>query len=292
MKRLLIGISAAASLLTTGALAADLPVKAPPVYTKAPVVPVYDWTGFYVGGNIGYSWTNWDSTDVGGTLIFPGSPTLFSNTASPNVNGVVGGLQGGYNWQFSPKWVVGIEGDFDWSGERASDTASASISFPSGIATGVCDIRPPCTATLTGATTNDWKLPWFATVRARLGYVPEATWLIYATGGLAVGEMGFSTSGTATLTVTNAAGTVFPGFPVTGSVAFSQNTTRLGYAVGGGVEKLLSQNWSVRVEYLYLDWGSYTFLSGTGYDTNVKLHDNIVRVGVNYKFGGPVVAKY
>ena len=71
MKCLLIGISAAASLLTTGALAADLPLKAPPVYTKAPVVPVYDWTGFYVGGNVGYSWANWDSTNVGGIPIFP-----------------------------------------------------------------------------------------------------------------------------------------------------------------------------------------------------------------------------
>jgi outer membrane immunogenic protein len=292
MKRLLIGISAAASLLATGALAADLPVKASPVYTKAPVYDVYDWTGFYVGGNVGYSWTNWDSTMVGGNSTFPGTPTLFSTTANPNVNGVVGGLQGGYNWQFSPKWVVGIEGDFNWTGERASDPANASLSFPSGIGTGICDAHPICTTTITAATTNDWKLNWFSTLRARLGYVPEESWLIYATGGLAVGEMGFSTSATATATITNSIGQVFPGFPVTASSAFSQNATRVGYAVGGGVEKMLSKNWSVKVEYLYLDWGSYTFLSGTGFDTNVKLHDNIVRVGVNYKFGGPVVAKY
>jgi outer membrane immunogenic protein len=291
MKRMLIGISAAASLLATSALAADLPAR---TYTKAPVYvePVYTWTGFYVGGNIGYSWTNWDSTNVGGNPTFPGTPTFFGNTANPNVNGVVGGVQAGYNWQFSPNWVLGIEGDFNGTGERASDPANASLSFPSGIGTGICDAHPICTTTITGATTNDWKLPWFATLRARLGYVPEATWLIYATGGLAIGEMGFSTSTTATATITNSVGAVFPGFPVTASTAFSQNTTRVGYAVGGGVEKMVSQNWSVKVEYLYLGWGSYTFLSGTGYDTNVRLHDNIVRVGVNYKFGGPVVAKY
>jgi outer membrane immunogenic protein len=291
MKKLALAISVLA-ISGASALAADMAPA--PIYTKAPIVPpvVYDWTGFYVGGNIGYSWASWDSTSLA-FPTFPGTPNFFSDTAKPHLDGVVGGVQGGYNWQFSPKWVVGIEGDFDWTGERASDPAYASLSFPSGIGTGICDAHPICTTTITGATTNDWKLPWFATLRGRLGYNPDPTWLIYGTGGLAVGEMGFSTSASATTTITNSIGQTFPGFPISASSGvFSQNETRVGYAVGGGIEKMFSPNWTVKLEYLYLDWGTYTFLSGTGYDTSVRLRDNIVRAGVNYKFGGPVVAKY
>lgn len=293
MKKFLLG-SAMLAALAVGApaIAADLPVKAP-VY-KAPVIApvVYDWTGFYVGGNLGYSWADWDSTNVGGNFTFPGTSTAFSNMATPNVQGPFGGVQAGYNWQFNPHWVAGIEGDFEWSGEKASDPGNLSISFPSGITTGVCDRNPPCTATITAATTNDWKLPWFATLRGRLGYVADQTWLFYGTGGLAIGEMEFSTTTTATANVTNAVGVPVPGFPITATAGASQNVTRVGFVVGGGIEKMLSQNWTAKIEYQYLDWGSYTFLSGTGFDTNVRLRDNTLRIGVNYKFGGPVVARY
>ena len=120
----------------------------------------------------------------------------------------------------------------------------------------------------------------------------DQTWLIYGTGGVAFGEMEFSTSTTASATVTNAIGQTFPGFPVSATSGASQNATRVGWVIGGGIEKMLSQNWTAKIEYQYLDWGSYTFLSGSGFDTNVRLHDNTVRIGLNYKFGGPVVAKY
>ena len=99
----------------------------------------WSWTGFYVGGNVGYSWGNWDSTSV--AAIFPGSPGTFTTTDSPNVQGAVAGGQTGYNWQFAPQWLVGIEGDIDWSGEQASDggsTVSTSIHIPS---TGFCDLQ-------------------------------------------------------------------------------------------------------------------------------------------------------
>ena len=82
--------------------------------------------------------------------------------------------------------------------------------------------------------------------------------------------------------------------PITTASAFSETTTRVGFAIGGGVEKMLTQNWTIKAEYLYLDFGTHTFLVGTGFDTSVRLRDNIVRVGINYKFdgGGPVVARY
>lgn len=104
--------------------------------------------------------------------------------------------------------------------------------------------------------------------------------------------MEFASSLTATANVTNAIGVSFPGFPVSATTGASQNITRVGFVIGGGIEKMLSQNWTAKIEYQYLDWGSCTFVSGTGFDTNVRLRDNTVRIGLNYKFGGPVVAKY
>lgn len=268
-----------ASITSAGAADLPLPVKAPP-----PPPRIWSWTGFYAGGNGGYSWGDWDSTNVGGTSTFPGTSTALGSTASPDVKGWFGGLQAGYNYQLSPQWVIGVEGDFDWSGESASDLASASTSAPSSIVTGICDAHPICTTTITSATTNDWKLPWFATLRARGGFVADQTWLLYGTGGVAFAGTKFSTGATTTTTIVNGIGQTFPGFPVTTSSALSDTSDRVGFAVGGGVEKMLSQNWSVKAEYLFLDFGTHTFLAGTGFDTNVKLFDNIVRAGVNYKF--------
>jgi outer membrane immunogenic protein len=281
MKRNIFGGLAVSALIIAAPLsaasAADMALKAPP---PAPVV--WSWTGGYVGGNVGYSWGKWDSYDFGGTAIFP-SPTGLGTRDDPNVKGWLGGLQAGYNYQVSPQWVVGIEGDFDWSGERASDPARASASFPGPVG-GICDVSPPCITTISAATANNWKLPWFATLRGRVGLVEGESWLFYGTGGLAIGATEFSNASSATLTIVNAAGTNFPGTPVTASSAFSGTSDRVGFAVGGGVEKMLSQNWSAKAEYLYLNFGSHTFLAGTGFDTNIKLQDNIVRLGLNYKF--------
>jgi outer membrane immunogenic protein len=168
MKRNIFGGLAVSALIIAAPLsaasAADMALKAPP---PAPVV--WSWTGGYVGGNVGYSWGKWDSYDFGGTAIFP-SPTGLGTRDDPNVKGWLGGLQAGYNYQVSPQWVVGIEGDFDWSGERASDPARASASFPGPVG-GICDVSPPCITTISAATANNWKLPWFATLRGRVGLV-------------------------------------------------------------------------------------------------------------------------
>ncbi len=103
MKKLF--VTAFLSLAAIGsAQAADmaLPVKAPP---PAP----WSWTGFYIGGNGGYSWGNWDSTSL--TAIFPGPGGTLVNSASPNVQGAIAGGQIGYNWQISPQWLAGVEAD-------------------------------------------------------------------------------------------------------------------------------------------------------------------------------------
>jgi outer membrane immunogenic protein len=253
MKKLAVVATAFVALgALSSARAADLP---PPVIAKAPVVVPWSWTGPYIGANGGYSWGNWGSTNVGGTPTFPGTTTALGTTANPNVQGGFGGIQAGFNWQFAPHWLVGVEADVDWSGERASDPGSFSTSFPSGIGTGICDAHPICTTTVTGTTTNNWNLQWFSTLRARGGWIAGDSWLLYGTGGVAFAGTRFANTATTTATITNSIGQTFPGFPVTATSALSEVNDRVGFAVGAGVEKRFAQNWTVRAEYLFMDFG-------------------------------------
>src|ERR1700749_4879115 len=127
MNRMLIGIAALASFVATGAVAADLPMKTP--YTKAPAYmePVFNWTGFYVGGNLGYSWGRSSDTS---SLTNGAGTTLFTTAGSSNLNGVVGGGQIGYNWQVQ-NWLWGLEADIQGTGERGS----RDLTCPIGICT-------------------------------------------------------------------------------------------------------------------------------------------------------------
>lgn len=219
-KTRLLASVASVMLLTSSALyAADLPRKAPPI-TPAPVV--YNWTGFYVGVNLGGAWTGTSSGN-------------FSN----NLDGVIGGGQLGYNWQTGPI-LLGIEGDFQGSSQRGSGST-----------------------TIGGVTFNtEGRIPWFATLRGRLGYV-SGPWLLYVTGGGAWTNF--------EVDVTTAAGSV------------SDHTTKSGWTVGGGVEWMFIPNWSAKLEYLYLDTDSTSVtLFGNTFDARAK--QNIVRAGLNYHF--------
>src|SRR5450432_819504 len=127
MKRILIGSIAVASALTlTSAFAADLAAR---TYTKAPVMmdPGYNWTGFYAGLNGGYSWGRANTT-ITGTGLSPLAPFFPIPVVAPfhqNINGGIAGGQVGYNWQYDRKWVVGLEADIQWSGERSSSFLTA-----------------------------------------------------------------------------------------------------------------------------------------------------------------------
>jgi len=289
MKRILTVSAAMASLLTTSAFAADL---APRPYTKAPVVAavVYDWTGFYIGGNAGYSWgrASTDGTLTGAqnvSVFRTAGPTLISSvdtvaslplTGRANVNGFIGGGQAGYNWQRGT-WLFGLEGDLQYSDERGS----GEVCLVAGCAVG------------TGLFTANYKLDWFGTARGRVGFLPTERVLLYATGGLAYGHL----SATAPL------------------IPLSWGSTRAGWTVGAGAEAAIDRNWSVKLEYLYMDLGNIgsSGASATGvvnqlntptpgFNTvttttltsafRTRFTDNILRVGVNYRFGGPVVARY
>jgi outer membrane immunogenic protein len=276
MKRLLIGISAAASLLATGALAADLPMKAP-VY-KAPEV-VYDWTGFYVGGNVGYSWGNAANTTTVDRFLtglpLPGA-LVATNTIGNDVNGIIGGGQIGYNWQLHGGWLVGLEADFQGSGEKGSSSVNCVACSDDG--TNI-------------TTTLNQKLDWFGTVRGRIGVLPSPDALLYLTGGLAYGKFDVNGNAVGNINLTNV---VLPG----------ASSTKAGWTAGVGFETRIVGNWTWKLEYLYMDLGSVgagpvpltgilvpvRTVAGLSYASHFT--DNILRAGINYKFGGPVVAKY
>jgi outer membrane immunogenic protein len=111
MKKVLFATVALAALAAAPALAADL---RQPVYRAPPPAPVYvfSWTGCYVGGNVGGLWVNKDFTLL--PSFGPGNP-FFGQSFSANASSVAGGLQAGCNYQFAGGWVVGIQGDYDWT---------------------------------------------------------------------------------------------------------------------------------------------------------------------------------
>jgi outer membrane immunogenic protein len=146
-KSLLLGVCASA-LVAGSALAADLPLKARP----APVapIPVFSWTGFYLGANIGGAWSNSTLTD-----------NVTGANFSTNNSGFIGGGQFGYNWQVNNNWVLGIEGDID--GTSIHKTSNAV---------------PTAFGTLQGSLNTDW----IATLAGRVGYTFDH-WMIYGKGG-------------------------------------------------------------------------------------------------------------
>jgi outer membrane immunogenic protein len=206
------GFGATAFAATSSAWAADLP---PPVPFKAPPpAPWYDWTGFYIGGNGGYSWGR-ASTNI----TTPGGAAF---SGSQNVNGGLGGIQIGYNWQFNYNWVAGLEADIQGTGERGSAGLPTVVTAP-----GPAAVALPTTTT-TG--TFSQKLPWFGTFRGRLGVEPADRVLVYATGGLAYGEVDSNSSITASAAFPPAA----PFATATANGA--ARNTQVGWTVGAGVE--------------------------------------------------------
>lgn len=279
MKKLALALSIFA-MSAAGASAADL---APQTYTKAPalVAPIYNWTGFYVGLNAGGAWNNSNATT---TTVF--SPTgYFALSSVPaiaiagnqNINrsGFTGGLTAGYNWQAS-NWVVGIESDFNYFGVKGSTSATALY---------------PCCAPTNFTVNSSVSSDWLFTLRGRAGVLVTPALLLYGTGGLAVANV--------------KANYLFTDTFATANESASISSTRYGWTAGVGGEYALMNGWSIKAEYLYVDLGRTSvtstnltaFTPAIPFPTNVFTHtidlrSNIGRVGLNYKFGGPVVARY
>lgn len=277
MKKFLLAGAALSALVAGPATAADLGT---PVYRRAPVLaPVYSWSGFYIGGNIGGAWMrdNGNNTVPFATFFLP--PNAAAINASGGFSGsgssFIGGGQAGYNWQAGAV-VFGIEADIDWLRTRSNSTV----------------IVPYVTAPANGTRfDNSVGANWLATIRGRLGVASLANGaaLIYVTGGAAI----------AGLTMSNATTELVP-IPFGNCAAFhcgasSGDTTKTGYTVGGGLEWALSQNWSLKGEYLYADLGHVSATSShfgvnapavaqpIYHDAHVTLQ--VARIGLNYKFG-------
>ena len=249
------------ALLSTTALAADLPSRrAPPVFVPPPI-PVFTWTGLYIGGQVGYQFGR-----SNGYAFANNQEGLAANGSSPN--GVVGGAHVGYNFstqslpflnQFGRfgggGLVVGIEGDADGSNYHSNYAL--------------------------GGIGNNVRENIQGSARGRIGLAYDRV-LFYATGGAAFGDLHNSYVNT------------FNG------LSDSFNHTRVGYTVGGGVEYAFTNNWSVRAEYRYTDYGTFTdsLANSTAGGLNVRHHEtnNRVQAGFSYRFdtpiAAPIVARY
>lgn len=246
------------------ASAADMPVKAPAY--KAPIAaPVYNWTGWYVGGNVGYAWGRADtSTIVPLTFAGPPNNAIYSAASSPafNSRGFTGGIQLGYNYQTN-NLVWGIETDFNAFALKGS---ADTIGAPGG----------PNSTLFSHTEVNT---DWLYTLRPRIG-IASGQWLFYVTGGLAVTNLKYSPFNR----YTPCGG---PGSSCIESA--SATTAKAGWAAGGGVETALMGNWSVKAEYLYVDFGSVSTTDtdnvvGAPFAHSAKLTASIARLGLNYKF--------
>jgi outer membrane immunogenic protein len=227
----------------------------------------YTWTGFYLGGNAGYGWGNGDTH----FHPLPDAATFFDlapQSLSPDPEGFIGGGQIGFNWQWNKWLVLGAETDFQGSDMEGHDTR---FNFPNidGVGNG------PDTFLAAHQ-----RMQWFGTARGRIGFAPMCRLLIYATGGLAYGNVDYS----ANTNFDN--GTTYP-------VSFTR--TSLGWTVGGGLEYAISHHWSVKAEYLYYDLGdegktqNQLFLGvpeGPPFFVHYNFENtgNIVRGGLNFKF--------
>jgi opacity protein-like surface antigen len=214
-----------AMLLCAPANAADLS-RAP--YTKEPIPlmqPLYNWTGFYVGAHFGGAFSSEDVT-AGGVSSFSTDPS-----------GVLGGVQLGYNYQLSPNYLVGIEGELSWTSASGSATPAAGAVF----------------------TSNH---NWYDTLDGKAGWV-QGNWLFYAKLGFAWMNADYNLAGF--------------------SMASTMNATRVGFNVGAGAEFMIAPQWSAKLEYTFLDFGTdtYNFVAPVvGTSINTQVHE--IKVGLNY----------
>jgi outer membrane immunogenic protein len=257
-KTLLLGIGLTA-LGMTSAFAADLPARAP-VYTKAPAyAPMYDWSGFYAGLNVGGGSSHdcYTLNSVAGTAINPVSEGCHSAT------GALAGGQVGYRWQMT-NWVFGVEAQGDWTNLRGSNASLTAIT----------------------PYTNQTKTDAIGLFTGQIGYAWNNV-LLYAKGGAAVTDNKYNSF-----------------FTGNGIVFNTTSDTRWGGAVGAGLEYGFAPNWSVGIEYDHLFMGrpnisfparainAPPFTGAVGRSDNVSQGVDIGMIRVNYRFGGPMIAKY
>jgi outer membrane immunogenic protein len=259
MRRLL-AIGAAFGLLVMPAMAADI---AP--YNKAPI-PLYSWTGCYVGGDVGGAWGSQGVLNTSPVTFVVPPAVLSQAPANTTATGgsVIGGGHVGCNYQWTPFLVIGAEGDFSGAGLTAIGHAQSLIGGA---------------AAPGGSITWSSKLDAIATVRGRVGFAFTPNTLVYLTGGGAWGRTSYSSTDV-----------FFFGCPACATTSFSNTST--GYVLGGGMEWApWSNNWIVRAEFLYYNLGGATgagFVAGIPFAAANPTWSNMAvssgRAGLSYKF--------
>lgn len=219
------------------------------------MVAMYDWSGFYIGANGGWGSSHkcWDFTTPAGVFVV-------AEGCHDATGGTVGG-QVGYRWQAS-SWVFGVEAQGNWADFHGSNV---SLAFP--------------------AFGNDTRVDAFGLFTGQVGYAFNNA-LLYVKGGAAVTSDRYRNFATAT------------GLQVSSNV----DDTRWGGVVGVGLEYGFTPNWSAAIEYdhMFMQDKGYTFLNngvagvaGTLFGTDrIRQDVDLVTVRVNYRFGGPAVARY
>jgi len=258
LKRIVI-VTVAAMIAASRASAADLPVARGPAPAYYPVVRAYDWSGAYIGINGGYGFGQSQWTD-------PGNPSHITSTGNFNVNGGLVGVTAGVSGQFGA-FVIGVEGDFDWQ----------NISGTSGSTFCTSLITSKAIAATAHGLSCKTESNWLGTFRGRFGYAWDRV-LFYGTAGGAGANLQTSLSG----------------LP-------AQNNAEFGWTAGAGVEVAFADNWTAKIEYLFVDLignvscnhgyscgndvAATTTVSAVAANNAVKFNENIVRVGLNFKFG-------
>jgi outer membrane immunogenic protein len=292
LRRILIASAGAMALSVVAQAAEPLPPPPPP-----PPPPL--WTGPYLGVNVGYGFGG--DSNVNGFQIFPGEGSapgdVFDDAAiarwnfSSNLRGVFGGGQLGYNYQFpGTVWVAGFETDFQGAGLTTAASSTAPFLFLS---------PPEATERLANAFFYHQRVNFFGTLRGRLGWSITPTFLLYGTGGLAYGEVRQTFSKTDFVLDDGESG-----------ILLGRNTLnrfQAGWTAGGGIEWAFLPNWSLKVEYLFVDLDKLTVpVFGFGPSNNISnnfffgqndasTRFHTIKAGLNYHFWTappPVVAKY
>jgi outer membrane immunogenic protein len=279
-----LGISSAA------AMAADLTLPprpyAPyaPAYYQSPVA--YEWTGVYIGlsagGGFGLGGINNNVTSVfcstsceadeASSAAVASVPGKFNTAPS----GFIGGGQIGYNYQMGG-FVWGVEADFSGADISGSDSQTVTATVD--------------TTTLVNTTTATatQKLDWLGTLRARVGAVPFTPLLIYATGGLAYGQV----SSQVNFSQTFSAGCACGASP---TASASASSIQVGWTAGAGVEWMFAPHWSLKGEFLFYDLGQGSAntivqvnsagvpFTTIGINSTANVRGDIARGGINYRF--------
>jgi outer membrane immunogenic protein len=202
--------------------------------------PVWSWTGLYIGADVGYGWSNVDH-----------SFTINALNVSTKPSGFIGGIYAGYNWQFG-RIVAGLETDVAWA--NISDIIDV---------VGKIGLVP-------FAIRAEDKLHWLGTTRARLGFLPAESLMIYGTAGAAYGSV------EETVNSSIGSSSIQSSF----AQSFSASDTHFGWAIGAGAEWAFSSNFLARAEWLHYDLGS----TSNAFDARTSHSGNIMRAGLSYKF--------